>query len=375
MLRVPWFKDVHYCLRLHWQADGSMQLFVLKTKVLRGSLKVVDSCAFNSITALSDYCGGSPIYLILSGSGSIIKDTNTKDLENGNLLKQLLPTASPDDFAYQVFEHESISGYRVCIARKAKIETALNDLIYLGVVVRKIIFCSPLSPTSNDSPGMPSADTFAPAGIKHVNTVVYQDNIWMMQNELDRHWKYTSIELDGLAIHKREFQYFRFTKLALIAIAPVLLIILIINLLSYQQIEQEYVEYNSNLEVHKAVLDTIMKFEDIIRQRTLVTGNVEGTEHLPFAYYADQVGSTVPENVKLNVLDIYPIIYNQEDGAIKSFRFDTLEISGTAGSGKQLNDWVASLNRLNWVNVISIQNYQQLSIQEDGVFQLIISTK
>ena len=315
-----------------------------------------------------------PVTLIVDGKGILMRETSSKNLPSENLLHHFLPQAKPEHFQCQIFEHEKNPGYRVSIARQDHIQQLLSTLAEQGVACRSVLCGIPvereklIEETQGDF-------QYASSTISTLEESSFRNLAWTLKNEFNPKWKFTAPTVPAHLIHRKEIRFFDLTKKLLLIVPSIILLSLIANLFIYDQLESEYVLAQSELEANKSLLDSIAQLEEMIQQRSMITGTSGTTGSIPAAYYADQIGTTIPHDITLSSLDIFPIIRDENSGKVLTLSFDTLMMEGSTSSSEALNKWIQNMNKLEWVDRVAIRGFQQSSPEETGNFEIQLITK
>lgn len=91
-----------------------------------------------------------------------------------------------------------------------------------------------------------------------------------------------------------------------------------------------------------------------------------------FAYYADQIGETVPENIQLSEILINPIHKSIRKKKLIEFKKEVISISGYCSSPQDCNNWVEEIRKLHWAKNVELQEF---TINKDllGTFTITIN--
>lgn len=150
-----------------------------------------------------------------------------------------------------------------------------------------------------------------------------------------------------------------------------LLIIFLINGLLFTRFNnenQQLLEKSGTLQLLDQKLNSLNKYvEENGYALDLLNTNK------PFSALADQVGASVPKQVKLTKLTLRPI----ESERSKSGQFikDKLVIEGLSKSPQIFSDWIGDLEDEVWVNVIQNQQYENINNSDwSGKFKVTMKT-
>lgn len=379
MIQLPWFGPVSIFVFAKILGEGVVEYqYLLLEKSRRGiEINKIGSCT--DIREVVTFIGHLPIFLCLDGKGII-----TRELENysvgqyaDQLISSILPNVNVSDFIIQLHQNSESGKHYASIGRKTAVDEVLENLAKLNVVVSKLL----IGNTSDLSEGNSIKDeiSFYHENKKvTMNSLILEQNLTVLScaiNERSGVWNTSIVVTKGFAFHQSEFKFFRMTKKVVVFFPFVLLFLLLANFFFYQFLESKYVRASASIETKKNELDSIALLESIIEQRAEFLGTGSGTNSIPASFYSDRIGETVPTEITLKSLDIFPVVVNQETREIESMRFDTISIKGQTLSSGVLNSWVRSIKQMNWIKGINILNYQQTSTKEFGDFELVVAVK
>jgi hypothetical protein len=116
------------------------------------------------------------------------------------------------------------------------------------------------------------------------------------------------------------------------------------------KLESELLIQNDNL----ALLDRLNLEKE---RKKILVGNAGIFTPRFNAYYLDEIGLTVPKDIVLTKLELYPI-----DGKLKQkqkinvFR-DLIKVQGTTPTNIELDKWISILDKKEWVKTVEVMNY------------------
>ncbi|MDP4209201.1 MAG: PilN domain-containing protein [Bacteroidota bacterium] len=90
------------------------------------------------------------------------------------------------------------------------------------------------------------------------------------------------------------------------------------------------------------------------------------------AYYADQIGQTLPDEITLEKMEIHPLLSKVKKQKEIELEPDKIVIDGLAGNNMVLNDWVRILKNKHWIQDVSVVNYTKEENAEAGIFSIEI---
>ncbi len=94
------------------------------------------------------------------------------------------------------------------------------------------------------------------------------------------------------------------------------------------------------------------------------------------AWLADQLGASVPENVKLTRLNIYPREKKiTEEDETYIFNQKSIVLTGNSESEGILNDWIKEITEKEFAGKVRLASFLQNQEKKTGVFTLEIDLK
>ena len=94
---------------------------------------------------------------------------------------------------------------------------------------------------------------------------------------------------------------------------------------------------------------------------------------LAMVFYSDQIGKTVPSDIRLTELVLHPVDEaEQERNRRLVFVPGLIRVEGISQEPLALNRWVAELEGLSWVGSIQEVAYQKLRRESGGTFAFTI---
>jgi hypothetical protein len=94
------------------------------------------------------------------------------------------------------------------------------------------------------------------------------------------------------------------------------------------------------------------------------------------AWMGDQLASTVPAEIKLTRMNVFPLEKKMEDGdEHSSFNKHIISVRGQTASGSAINEWIKGIKQKDFVSEVSLTNYKQDDENLKGQFNLEIRLK
>jgi Tfp pilus assembly protein PilN len=118
------------------------------------------------------------------------------------------------------------------------------------------------------------------------------------------------------------------------------------------ELEQNLMSSNDNL----ALLERLD--QEKTRKEQLISGSGV-TSSLFLSYYLDEIGQTVPKEIQLQEMKLFPL-----DGKIKNkqkveVKQEQIIIEGTTLGNETLDNWIEEMDRFEWVRSVELLNYHE----------------
>lgn len=188
------------------------------------------------------------------------------------------------------------------------------------------------------------------------------------------------LELDGLPEvvehgHERYHANARLHKVGKLVIVS-LLCLLPLNVVLYFWLDGAVTEMESTLQFRQGSRKTMEQTANSTRKLSNVYDALGYSSNRIPLYYADQLAKTMPVEIQLNVLQT-GILDEKTLRSERKLQFDAMQIvvRGTSKDPAVLNNWIAELNRVDWVDKIQEQKYQYEPRLGKGVFEILILVK
>lgn len=327
----------------------------------------------------------NPSLVAFSGKGILSKKVPNK----GNYLKEIIFSASPDDF--YVYEAQEAQFNFVSVARKELLNEEFSKLNELGFQVVDY--------------------AVGPFVAVHINEMLNETSVCVQDYELsfidtslDSFSKYSetqvfnlgdsTIESKNLTLLSLAFQYlfpsekllyndehlleerktFKFKKLFNTAGAAMLAFFLAALLISY--LAQNY--YANKAAEHSAQLsnlnETYLKVKSLKSERDKKQAvlNESGILNSSFlSLYLNDIGNSVPKTINLISLELNPLGNRFKQDEKLEFSVNQVVVSGETKSSAMLNYWIKELKRLKWVKKIDRIEFKR-NKKGVGIFTIMI---
>ncbi len=318
-----------------------------------------------------------PVILFVEGDGIINKRVEDKS----GYRKNLIFKSDLDDFYF--YEYKQNNEVFVSVARKALIDTYLNELNALGIFVIDVAY----------GPFVMASLLPLIEGDLNISSNVYSmeiesGKILSFKNEYNTHkecmisgdtfkayevpliaaffgYKFPkeSIEFDTsfLNDNANEFKYKKWFKIAFLTSILFFLITLIASHLlrdSYVNslLEKESV-YALSLQTSREIAQ--LEEEKALKEKILLTTNMSNKSFIS-KYVADIGNSTLPE-ITLKTIHIIPRRKKIEHDKKIDLDFNHILVQGNVSNDLVFNRWIKNIENLKWVKKLDIIDYSQKS--------------
>lgn len=387
--------------------DGSYQLHVLVLKKQQATListaQRSSLASFAEVKAVID--PKTPITIAINGKGIIHRKVHTSENDPASvLLNKLFPNANADDFIIQKTpvsaEEAFVSVIRLTAFQAIIQELTANDLTniaacFLGPFGVQRLF--PILENSITGPGfldVPNfrlqlsdqritgieSTTYTPQGFIKIGTEQFSYELLIPFAAALAYYTnegndiFNSQALNKLKEEFLQKQKFEFRGWSLLVAT---FLVLIINYLVFNNYWSKNREMNTRLESAQAALNRYEKLKAEYDQKQQVlkeNGLLDGSRT---SYYADQLAIELPLSIQLTGLNIHPLRKKKPGEEEHGFSFENRHIlvSGNCQRNTELNEWMKKIKKLSWTGEVTLLNYKQDNLKDNGLFLIEIQIK
>lgn len=148
--------------------------------------------------------------------------------------------------------------------------------------------------------------------------------------------------------------------------------ILVFNYLIYSRMADKYeiisVEYASTLKEMDRTKELKKEWDKTIVLLNQI-GLLNGTKT---SFYADRVAETLPNRRSLTNMVLYPLQDKLKDGEEVHFDKGSIVIEGEMQSSQDMNAWINSLQRFEWVDKVELDAFQKADKKATNIFHLTL---
>ena len=341
---------------------------------------------------------GTPLYLSLNGKGIL-----HKKLQSGNKpdnINQLLPNASPDDFymqAYRINENERI----VSIVRKDVVNTVLDHFnnsrhFLVEISLGPFILNSVVGLLENQDGYLNAAhykillENDKISQIEHSDDQI-QENKYLIAGEslTDKNilpyalalQHFTGVsdhvvfEAERPPVQQEEFIYKKLYGYLGYGMLGLFFIILLINYLVFTGYQNRTDNLTQQISANTGMIEKLDKLNKEFRVKNDLVIKSGLLQQTMFSYYADCIASSVPPEITLTKMALFPLQDKVRSG--EEIRFDRkiIRIEGKTKYSIRLNNWLNMLKKENWIKNVKVNDFYQDDLHEPGEFAIEIILK
>jgi len=351
--------------------DQQRNFRAVKCKMRRQAPNRVDEARlFESMEDLVKHFGKSAAYhLHVTGSGVLSRKIESLP----NYMDELIINGNPDEFLFSTFDDGSqmaASFFRKALisdeldfidAQKLHllgISAGLSPLFLLGEDLRVFLDFSVVKEKGRivDFQRMdkPSEKTvFEGSSVKADQLICASLIGFYIQNSAE--YLFSDAERFASAdTNYRQFNQFRRTGVTVVSL---ILFALLANYFYVNRLNSNIAQLELDLSAGNESLSLLERLEEEKRRKEqlVLSAGVNSPRFL--AFYLDEIGKTVPDQINLQELQVFPL-----DGKLKNKQKvevvkDAIRISGSTLGNEVLDDWIELMDRFEWVHGIELMNY------------------
>ena len=385
---------------LHVKVQGSEEpLFsyvILKRKKGKIEIELEETiqCDFEKLPShLPIKC---PIYLSIDGKGILHKKIQRDSSKPA--IQEAIPNAKEEDFYFEQFDSTEQTAY-LSFARKEAVNEILTKLqaqkfsvVGLTIspfVARGIFEIFPDLPSSllvgsyvievEKTDGAIAGyrklddDTIEPKSYTLGDNHILSSHLLPFYQALTYYANGSEAsQYPAIAAQKTEYVSKRLFILAGGGTLLFLFLVLLINLFVFTSLTEEKQRLESQVLGNREIVSKLKQVKGELAWKEKFIGQGGGDQKKWFSYVADQIGSTVPEEITLEKLELHPVtskIRKQKEIEIAP---DAIRIEGIAKSSLPVNDWALELKKMPWATSVAVENFSLLENSQLGIFSIEI---
>lgn len=176
--------------------------------------------------------------------------------------------------------------------------------------------------------------------------------------------------------NKAEFSEKRKFSFYALAMVIFFLSILLINFLVFQHYHSKKQELESQIGWQENALKNYEELKTGMGEKMnfAMEAGILSPDNL--AAMGDQLAATVPPEIKLNRMNVFPLEKKMEEGEEHAaFNKHLISVKGQSASGSAINEWIKEIRQQDFVEDVSLTNYKQDDEDQRGQFSLEIKIK
>jgi len=340
---------------------------------------------FDSIKQIIDTFGKNKAYVIhVLGSGVLTRLINF----HPNYKEDIIISGDTDDFHFTSYKDDSkvaVSFFRKDLIQQILAEIKKSNIHLLRITAGNI----PILLKADSTKIKFDYDVFTKQGeiidFKKTNEIkekcFFRDQLiskkelialCLFENCSDNNPQFFVSENDLFEETKNEYRRFRQFNFWGIASLSTIFAVLILNYFYLNQLNSSINELETQLMISNDNLSLLDRLEQEKRRKEnlIVSAGVNSSKFL--SYYLDKIGLTVPKNIQLSQLDLFPLVGKLKNKNKIEVDKSGILIEGTTKDNVILDNWIEVLDRFEWVESIQLHNYTKHTDQRSD-FKISIS--
>lgn len=165
-------------------------------------------------------------------------------------------------------------------------------------------------------------------------------------------------------------EYIKFKRIGLTAFT-IFLLVVCFNYLYINYLNRLIVDKEVDVSLYSSNQMILNKLEEEYVRKISLAENSENTTPYFIAYYLDEIGYSIPKELQLAELVVYPVVSELKDKRKVEVQKDKIEILGYTPESVYLDQWMSMLNKYTWVKSIELISYQRE--ESTSKFKLLIT--
>nr|WP_320120050.1 hypothetical protein [uncultured Marinifilum sp.] len=393
-----WIKGKQmYGISLLLKGSEDWQVDALELRRKNNQVKLLNKC--EGIRSTEDIWVHIPphscLSLCISGNGVLLKTITKEQWDNG--IDSVLPNVKTEDF---VIQRMDMADGRILIAlmRRDMLSSILDqfsehNLWVVDLWLGPICFHSLSSLFEKNSqdillPGM-QIQLLNGKLQKFQKSSVNPDRYyrWGGEDLWGNHLLPYASALSSMAVGNHNQlpseievssgEYFARNFLIKAGIAALLIIFLsvLVNFFVFDSLRQKQSQLSAQVETGRNLLTKLDLLKEDLKQKNdfLLKSGLNTQSKLSF--YADRIAVDLPEGVRLNSMELNPILKKVKKDKEVIYRIGYINVQGETNYPLELNLWIQNLNKEEWVDKVTKQEYLLKQKGAPAVFVMEISVK
>ena len=373
---------VYYALEVCGNASGE-QFHVLEIQRKKQELFMLGGQTFDALEKAAETLKKDrPIFLVMNTAKVLTKIIPPSADENyESLVHSAFPNLDFKDFYYEVAKTKTNT--LIAISRKEEVDGYLDTLskqglhpmgISLGVScitnIRTYIAAESIA-ISNSRLGLNESS------IEHITALTAQDITGQeaydinglevdrkyvlgfsgILGHLSKSWQGIGNLNDVTVFHKSEFINKRHFKLLLQSSLVFILGLLFVNFLLFNHYFENVGALEEALAVNNANKEQLLRLNAEVKRKEDRVNAVLDMTNSNTSAILDDLGKDIPASILLNEINYQPLLKPLRDAKPIELEYGVLNVSGEASDNTDFYNWIASLEKLKWVQSVETTDY------------------
>ena len=366
------------------QHDERDMFYCLGLKKAKNNLDKITEITFKNPKDLAKHIGkDKPIALIINSKDVLTKKVNGTIKDDLKILNEAFPNLDVNGFYYQVLKQETSAFVSIC--RKDVIDTILTNFenwklnivdFFLGnlTLAHSLSFTENsgyittnnhrITLVNNEIGGLeklvnPTTETY------DINGIDISSKFLLSFSGALRLALGTDILLGNLNQKhlelKESFKQKRIFKLSSRIVIAFLLAALTINFLFFNYYFNKVNELRSTSDIASSSQKKMTDLASKVLKSKKKVEDIHRISNSRVSLYINSIVSSIPNTITLNELDYQPIKRRIQLGKPIESELQTIKVVGESTNSELFSSWLTQLEKLNWVKIVDIVNYETLN--------------
>lgn len=340
-----------------------------------------------------------PVALNISGRGILHKQVPGE--YQGHIIQSLIPGANSNEYYYQRFTYSAKED--IAIVRKQPVDHLINLFTDKGYIVLNagisLGFAAGILQMINtgrqpqiftgnhivhlSTEGEMTSYATSPSHAQIIECAIDAIILKSIQipsfsiavNTLIDIQEAPGIEVESIIQARYNYRHKKIFTTSAWAILLFLLGTLLINFMVYQHYYQLNEESLARRTLYQNRLDNLDTLQTKVKQKELFMQKLGWLKPASFSEISDKLAASVPEDITLTEMDIFPISGKENTDVQFNSKRDTVMITGYCYEPGSVNEWISSMDSIDMIQSVKLLNYWYKKEDETGNFRIEIKLK
>ncbi len=169
--------------------------------------------------------------------------------------------------------------------------------------------------------------------------------------------EYMSSEVTHFAPADENYRQFNQFRIMGVVIVSGILLALVVNYFYVNHLNSQIAQLETDLSVSNENLALLNRLEEEKTRKEQLVLNAGVNSPRFLSYYLDEIGKTVPEQINLQELLVFPLEGKMKNKQKVEVNREAIRIAGSTPDNEVLDDWIERMDRFEWVKGIELMNY------------------